>query len=96
MKKASKFNGNSIKISNEESKKGYVLEAHVEYPKVLRNFYNGFPFLSKRIKTKKCNNVCHMYEKNKYVSQIRSLKQALNHGIVLKKLEKVIQFIQKA
>ena len=37
-----------------------------------------------------------MYDENKYVAQIRSLKQALKHGIVLKKVQKVIQFNQKA
>ena len=32
----------------------------------------------------------------KYVVHIRSLKQALNHGLILKKVHRVIQFNQKA
>ena len=31
-----------------------------------------------------------------YVVHIRSLKQALNHGLILKKVHRVIQFYQKA
>ena len=31
-----------------------------------------------------------------YVVYIRSLKQALNHGLILKKAHRVIQFNQKA
>ena len=31
-----------------------------------------------------------------YIGHIRALKQALNHGLILKKLYRVIQFNQKA
>ena len=34
--------------------------------------------------------------KEEYVTHIRNLKQALNHGLVLKKAHRVIQFNQKA
>ena len=37
-----------------------------------------------------------MYDKNNYVVHIRSLKQALNHGLILKKVHGVIKFNQKA
>ena len=37
-----------------------------------------------------------MYSKNNYVVHIRALKQALNHGLILKKAHRVIQFNQKA
>ena len=40
--------------------------------------------------------VCNMYNKKDYVIHIRSLKQALNHGLILKKVHRVIQFNQKA
>ena len=43
-----------------------------------------------------CINVCNLYDKNNYVVHIRSLKQALNHGIILKKVHKVIQLNQEA
>ena len=41
------------------------------------------PFLSERMKIKKCNKlVCKTSDKENYVLHIKSLKQALNHGLV--------------
>ena len=49
------------------------------------------------MKINKCNKlVCNLYDKNKYVFHIRSLKQALDHGLILKKVHRVIQFRQEA
>ena len=40
------------------------------------------PFLSERMKINKCNKlVYNLYDKNKYVIHIRSLKQALDHKL---------------
>ena len=36
-----------------------------------------------------------MYDKNNYVLHIRSLKQALDHGLILKKVHRVLQFNQE-
>ena len=36
-----------------------------------------------------------MEDKGKYVMNIRVLKQALNHGLVLRQVHRVIQFNQK-
>ena len=35
-------------------------------------------------------------DKTEYVIYIRNLKQALNHGLVLKKLHRIIEFKEKA
>ena len=56
-----------------------------------------FHYLPERMKIKKCNIlVCSLYSKNNYVTNIRTLKQALNHGLIFKKVHKVIQLNQKA
>ena len=48
------------------------------------------------MKINKCSKlVCNLYDKNNYVVHIRSLKQALNHGLILKKVQRVIQFNQE-
>ena len=39
--------------------------------------------------------ICSIEDKKKYVIHIRALKQALNHGLKLKKLHRIIQFKQK-
>ena len=40
--------------------------------------------------------VANIDDKTEYVIYIRNLKQALNHGLVLKKLHRIIEFKQKA
>ena len=40
--------------------------------------------------------VINLHDKTEYVIHIRNLKQALNHGLVLKKVHRVIKFNQKA
>ena len=42
------------------------------------------------------NLVATLHDKTEYVLHIKNLKQALNHGLVLKKLHRVIKFNQKA
>ena len=40
--------------------------------------------------------VANLHDKTEYVIHIRNLKQRLNHGLILKKVHKVIKFNQKA
>ena len=45
----------------------------------------------------KCKKlVCNLFNKKKYVVHINALKQALNHGLKLKKIHRVIEFNQEA
>ena len=51
------------------------------------------------MKIDKCKKlVCNLYNKNNkcYVVYIRSLEQALKHGLIFKKVHRVIQFNQEA
>ena len=46
-------------------------------------------------KNRKSRKTCLQYRrKRKYVIHIRALKQALNHGLILKEVHRVIQFNQ--
>ena len=38
--------------------------------------------------------VWNLYDKKEYVAHIRDLKRALNNGLILKKVHRVIQFNQ--
>ena len=40
--------------------------------------------------------VCNLHNKKKYVVHIKSLKQALDHGLKLKKVQRIIEFNQEA
>ena len=92
-----KFKEDFIKNYDEDSNKGYIFEADVEYPKNLHDLHGDLPFLTERMKINKCNTlVCNLYDKNNYAVHIRSLKQALDHGLILKKVYRAIQFNQEA
>ena len=93
----SRFNEDFIKNYNENSDIGYFLEVDVEYPKKLFGSHKDLPFLPERKKLEKVEKlVCSIEDKEKYVIHIRALKQALNHGLVLKDVHRVIKFNQEA
>ena len=49
------------------------------------------------MKIDKCKKlVCNLRNKKKYVVHIKSLKQALNHGLKFKKVHRIIEFNQEA
>ena len=96
-KDVSKIDEDFIRNYDKDSAKGYILEADAEYPKNLHDLHSDLPFLSERMKIHKCIKlVCNLYDKKNYEVHIRSLKQALNHGLILKKVHRVIQFNQEA
>ena len=69
----------------------------VEYPKRLHDLHSDLPFLSERMEVNKCKKlVCNLFNKKKYVAHINTLKQALNHGLKLEKIHRVIEFNQEA
>ena len=92
----SRFNKIFIKNYDENSDKGYFLEVDIDYPKKLFDLHKDLPFLPKRKKVNKIEKlICSKEDKEKYVMHIKVLKQALNYGLVLKKVHRVIQFNQK-
>ena len=85
-----------IKKYNEINDKRYVIEADVDYLQELHDLHSDMPFLSERMiinKSKKL--VCNLHNKKNYVAHIHILKQALNHGLKLKKVHRVIEFEQE-
>ena len=55
------------------------------------------PFLPERMKIEKVEKlVATLHEKTEYVIHIRNLKQALSHGLALKKAHRVIKINQNA
>ena len=92
MEQLSEFDERFIKNNGENNDKGYILE--VEY---LLNLNCYLPFFSEGKKIEKCKKpVCNIHNKEKYVVDVRVLIRALNHGLILRKVHKVIQFSQKA
>ena len=97
MEQLSQFDERFVKNYDEKDDKGYILGVDVEHPKNLFDLHCDLPFLPERKKIKKCRKlVCNIHNKENYAVHIIALKQALNHGLILKKVHKVIQFNQKA
>ena len=95
IKDTSQFNENSIKDYDEESQEGYFLVVDVQYPEKLHDLHYDLPFLLGKMKIEKVEKlVANLYDKTEYVIRIRNLKQALNNGLLLKKVHKVIKFNQ--
>ena len=76
---------------------GDILEVDVEYPGNIRMLHSNLAFLPERMKINKCSKlVCTTQNKENYVIHIRALKQALNHGLKLTKVRRIIQFDEEA
>ena len=91
------FTKDFIKNYQEESDTGYLLFVDVIYPKNLREKHKYLPFLPEKIKRNKVIKLtCQITDKNNYSVSIFALKQALNHGLILKKVHSVISFRQEA
>ena len=96
MKELSKFDERFIKNYDENNDKEHILEVDVKYPQKLFNLHCDIPNLPETKKIEKSKKlVCNIHNKKTYVIHLRALKQALNHGLILKKLHKVNQFNQK-
>ena len=95
--KPSKFTSDFIKNYDEKSSTGYVFDVDIVYPKNLYDLRSDLPFLPQRMKINKCDKlICNLYDKNNYVVYISLLKQALDHGLILRKVRSVISFNQEA
>ena len=68
---------------------------HVSH--VCHHFHKDLPFLPKREKVNKYKKlICGIESNEKNFAYTRALKQALNHGLKLKKVHRLIKFNQKA
>ena len=91
------INEEFIKNYNENDKKGHTFEVDIKYPKKLHDLHSDLPFLPERMEINKCKKlVCNLFNKKKYVVHINSLKQALNHGLKLNKIHRIIELNQEA
>ena len=80
---------------------GYVLEVDVEYPcdLQLHEDHNDLPFLPEKKKMSKGGVeklVTTLENKDKYIVHSANLKQALEHGVKVKKIHRVLRFKQEA
>ena len=86
-----------LMVMNSNRGVGYLLEVDVKYPRKLNDLQNDLPFMCEKIKIKNVEKlVPNLHDKKKYVIHVKALKQALDHGLILEKIHRVIQFKQSA
>ena len=86
-----------VKDYNKNDNKGNILDVDIDYPSKLQNLHSDLPFLPERMiinNTKKL--VCNLNDKKNYIVHINVLKQALDHGLKLRKVHRVIESEQEA
>ena len=88
----SQFDEHFTKSHNEEKNEGCFIKVDVQYSEKLNDLYDDLSF--ERLKKSK-KFVSSLHDKTEYIIQMRNLKQALNHELMLKKVHRVIRFNQK-
>ena len=84
----SQFNGDFIKSYNAASNEKIFFFFFFDVDDQYTEINNYFSLLPERLKLQKVEKlVAKMHGKIEYVIQIRHLKQALHHGLVLKKVQ---------
>ena len=82
----SQFKKVFTKNYDEKNEVGYILEIDVEKSKILYELHNDLPLLPERKKLGKFEKlVTSLEDKCECVAHIKSSKQWLNHGLVLRK-----------
>ena len=67
-----------------KGKRGYTLEDDVEYPKELHESHNELPFLVEKMKIGRVEKLLpNLKDKKGYVVKIKTINQALKHGLKL-------------
>ena len=88
-------NPNEISELATKTDKGYILEVDVSYPKELHNQHNDLPFMCERMEINGVEKlVPNLRDKRNYVIHIQALNQALQHGLRLDGIHRVIEFDQ--
>ena len=91
------INEKFVKSYNKNSDKGYILEVDVDYRSKLQNLHSDLPFLPERMVINNSKKLlCNLNDKKNYVVHINVLKQALDHGLKLREVHRVIEFDQEA
>lgn len=92
---------------SDESEYGYVFEVDLHYPKNIHDLHNDYPFCPEKrtlpdevfdilkIKKNKIEKLLlTLYDKKDYVIHYTMLKLAIRHGLVLKKVHRILKFKQ--
>ena len=83
----------------DDSEEGYILEVDLEYPEAIHDAHKDIPFCPQHMAppgSKQKKLMTTLYNKERYVIHYVTLKQALKHGLILKKVHRILKFKQSA
>ena len=93
----SRFNEDFIKITIKIVMQDISLKQMQSIQKIYLVVIKSYHFNQKEERLVKVEkHVCSIEDKEKYVTHIRALKQVLNYGLILKEVNRLIKFNQKA
>lgn len=94
-----KFDSEKILNIADDAKTGYIFEVDLDYPARLHDLHNDYPFCAENMYVPGTTNIkkllLTLFDKKNYVIHYRMLKLALQHGLVLKKVHRVLKFHQR-
>lgn len=92
------FTAEEVLSIADDGELGYMFEVDLEYPESLHDLHNDYPFCAENRSVPYTQNVnkllLTLFDKENYVIHYRMLKLALQHGLILKKIHRVLQFQQ--
>ena len=78
------------------SKKGYIIELDLEYPKELHDLHNSYLLAPEKIKIDKISKLIpNLYDKKSYICHIKNLQLYVSLGLKIKKIHRILEFNQK-
>lgn len=87
----------------DDAAKGYMFEVDLLYPDRLHDLHNDYPFCAKNMPvpkpfgerpSKQEKLLLTLFDKKNYVIHYRMLKLALQHGLILQKIHRTLEFNQ--
>lgn len=82
----------------DDASTGYIFEVDLEYPQHLHDHHKDYPFCPENRKVPGTRNetklLLTLFDKKNYVVHYKMLKCALQQGLILKKIHRVLQFKQ--
>lgn len=82
-----------------EHDKSIILETNLHYPNEIHDSHSQLPFCAQHIVPEKCTQrklMCTLEDKERYVIHLKTLEQCLRHGLVLRKIHRVLEFREQA
>lgn len=82
----------------DDASTGYIFEVDLEYPQHLHDKHSDYPLCAENRNVPGTKNesklLLTLFDKQNYVIHYKMLKFALEHGLILKKIHRVLQFTQ--